>query len=357
MTGNVFRRRLALVAVLAISLAVPLASGIAGGGKKKGKGLDPLAEGNAISSEAKLLMNNKDLQDALNTATAKRLRDGLPKITLKPRLRCGKEGKPVASRPYFLTEGDLTLDDAQLLFFAQQFETQEQAYLKRKKLIDLGLPAESSTSHNDPTLKLVSATDVNGNILFWTPGSTVNYCVQLRTFDTEAEYQQMVQMMKDATAAWSATCNIKFNHVDNLDDTPPDATPPQGVTFTVRRAAEDMVSPNGGRALAVSFYPGDGGDKRHLYIFPFYYANHPFDRTGVLRHELGHVIGFRHEFARVDNPPNACGLQEPAGKPLTPIDFTSVMQYYCPQSGLGSTTMQISALDKQGAQIVYGPPQ
>jgi hypothetical protein len=368
MTGKVIRRRLAVMAVLAISLAVPLASGIAGGGKKKSKGLDPLADGSDKSSHAKLLEDNPGLEKALmKNDTFKRLLDGLPKVTLKPRLRKGKEGTPAASGTFFVAEGDLTLDKAQLLFFARDFAAREQAYKKRQELEKLGLPRTSPGGHQTPVSPLVGAIDAFGNLLHWTPGSTVNYCVQLRTFDSDDEYQAMVTMMAAATANWQKTCNIKFKHVDALDDTDPGQTPPQagaggeGVTFTVRRAADDIPTPNGGKVVASSFFPGDGPTKRHLWLYPIYYAaGQGFDQTGVLRHELGHVIGFRHEFARADFPPNACGLQEqPAGEPVTPIDFQSVMAYPCPQAGIQTSnpTMQITILDGQGARMVYGAPQ
>jgi hypothetical protein len=364
MTGKVIRRRLAVMAVLAISLAVPLASGIAGGGKKKSKGLDPVAKGSDKSSQAKLLEDNPDLEKALITETFKRLQAGLPKVTLKPRLRPGKVGNPMSAGTYFIAEGDLRMDNAQLLFFAHEFAAREQAFKQRQQLEKLGLPKTAPAGHQTPVSPLVVAANAFGNPLHWNAGSTVNYCVQLRTFDSDQEYQNMVQMMADATAAWEKTCNIKFQHIEALDDTAPDVGPPPpvngvGVTFTVRRAAQDKDAGNGGKVVASSFYPGDGPSIRHLWLYPIYYAGQGFNQTGVLRHELGHVIGFRHEFARADTPPNACGLLEQPGIPLTQFDFQSVMIYPCPQAGFSSQNpnMEITDLDRKGAQIIYGPPQ
>jgi hypothetical protein len=39
---------------------------------------------------------------------------------------------------------------------------------------------------------------------------------------------------------------------------------------------------------------------------------------------------------------------------LSKYDPTSVMHYFC--GGLGTNELKISALDRKGAQQVYGPP-
>jgi hypothetical protein len=313
-----------------------------GGGTK---GIDPNAAGDLKSAEAQALEKNPKLKKLLNTEVYKRLRKTLPKGTLTPNLTDPKDKEKLeAGATYYVGEGDLPLDEAQLMFFAKQWGNREQAYLEAQQLG--GLPGQPS-----PTSHLVIHV-VNGQKRHWVPGSTVKYCVQRKTFSQD-QYDQMVQRMKDATSAWQATCNIKFLHVQDLDMTFPGSSPPAGVAFTVRKAAQDM---NG--TIAMSFFPGDGPQQRHLWIFPFYYGNHGFDLTGVLRHELGHIIGFRHEFSRPETPPNACNKEQLGeGIPLGRFDSKSVMQYYCPQAGLGSRALAISALDRQGAQLVYGPPQ
>jgi hypothetical protein len=162
--------------------------------------------------------------------------------------------------------------------------------------------------------------------------------------------------MEDATSAWMQACNIKFQHVEGQDESLPGATPPPGVTFTVRRAAQDFQI-GAGFEVARSFFPGDPADTRHLWLRPFYFQGGSFDRTGVLRHELGHVLGFLHEFTRPETPPRACNHEELGeGIPLGRFDVASVMQYFCPQAGLGTTTMELTALDIAGAQSVYGEP-
>jgi hypothetical protein len=73
----------------------------------------------------------------------------------------------------------------------------------------------------------------------------------------------------------------------------------------------------------------------------------------VLRHELGHVLGFRHELIRSGAP--AVCPKEPLwdARPLTDYDPQSVMHYFC--GGVGSSSLRITELDRVGAQQVYGP--
>ncbi len=357
MTRNTVWRRGALVGVLAIACSLPLVRGLAGGEKKKG--IDPNSPGEDISTHAKMLQDHPNLRKVLTTDVAKRLLQTLPRVTLMPNVRKEAKVKPEAKPgpSYFIAEGDLRFDEAQLLFWAHEFALHEQGYLKRLELEKAGLKTGLHTGPQ-PVSKLTVATTATGQALYWTPGSTVNYCVQKWTFNGDNEYQAMVDRMQKATEDWQDACNINFKHVDNLDESAPGQTPPQGVTFTVRRAAQDQVTPNGGRTMALSFFPGDGGEVRHLWVFPAYFGDSGFNPTGILRHELGHIIGFRHEFSRVDTPPNACNLKELSpGIPLGPFDSQSVMQYYCPQSGLGSKEMEITDLDRRGAQLVYGRPK
>src|SRR5262245_29569705 len=134
---------------------------------------------------------------------------------------------------------------------------------------------------------------VNGQVMRWEPGSTLTYCVLRKTFADDQEHQKVVANVKAATAEWAATCNINFRHESGKDDDEPGGVPPAGVTFTVRKVNE------AGGPIASSFFPGDPASDRHLLLFPDYFAaDLSFDKVGVVRHELGHVLGFRHEHIR-----------------------------------------------------------
>ena len=109
----------------------------------------------------------------------------------------------------------------------------------------------------------------------------------------------------------------------------------------------------GGEFIAAAFFPNNPKDRRQLIVDPSYYTT-TFDSVGVFRHELGHVLGFRHEHIRSEAPPTCPNEPLFDAKNLGKYDPQSVMHYFCGQ--VGSTTLRITDLDRTGSQQVYGPP-
>ena len=79
---------------------------------------------------------------------------------------------------------------------------------------------------------------------------------------------------------------------------------------------------------------------------------------GLIMHEFGHIVGFRHE-----HPwhPGGCGPETPTvsssdftGRRLTDYDITSVMHY--DTCGKGNVDFVISPLDGEGSRSIYGMP-
>ena len=63
----------------------------------------------------------------------------------------------------------------------------------------------------------------------------------------------------------------------------------------------------------------------------------PYTLRGILRHELGHVLGFRHEHTR---PEAGTCFEDNSWRPLTPYDSSSVMHYpQCNGSNPGDLTL------------------
>ena len=71
--------------------------------------------------------------------------------------------------------------------------------------------------------------------------------------------------------------------------------------------------------------------------------------VGILRHELGHSLGFRHEHTR---PEAGTCFEDNNWRALTPYDSSSIMHY--PQCNGSSDDLSMTASDRTGAQALYG---
>lgn len=170
----------------------------------------------------------------------------------------------------------------------------------------------------------------------------LTYCVSQASFG--ARHATVVAAMASAAAAWEAVADVDFVHLAAQDGSCGAAT--AGVVFDVRAVT-------GQPYLARAFFPGSPRGSRNVLIDGSAFgAIAPWTLAGVLRHELGHVLGFRHEHTR---PEAAACFEDTAWRPLTPYDADSVMHY--PQcNGTRQGDLVITARDAQGAAALYGAP-
>src|SRR5262249_20621696 len=105
---------------------------------------------------------------------------------------------------------------------------------------------------------------------------------------------------------------------------------------------------------ASSFFPWDSRPDRHILVWPLSFGNDPHNTPeGILRHELGHILGFRHEHARPENG-HSCPESDSDLRPLTVYDNASVMMYpFC--NGVGDS-LELTQYDKLGVARLYGLP-
>jgi hypothetical protein len=201
---------------------------------------------------------------------------------------------------------------------------------------------------NARTGRLITNNPGPGQLRIWNnvQKKNISYCV---TTAFQGRYNQVVQAMQAAAQAWEEVSDVRFVHVNSLDNQCSNAT--QGVVFNVG----PIPSNDSGGYLARAFFPNTPRQYRSLIINDTAFrpsSNINLTLVGILRHELGHVLSFRHEHTRPEAGPGCFENNE--WTPITPYDAFSVMHY--PQcNGQGDWSLSLTDDDKLGAACVYGP--
>jgi hypothetical protein len=181
---------------------------------------------------------------------------------------------------------------------------------------------------------------VGGQWDVWKGAAAQNltYCVDKQSFGSR--YSAVVSAMSSATGAWEAAGNMEFIHSSSLDA---NCNKRSAVVFNVRQVCT-------GRYLARAFFPSTSRSGREILVDCTSFGNiKPWSLTGVLRHELGHTIGLRHEHTR---PESGTCFEDNNWDDLTSYDSASVMHY--PQcNGTNNGDLTLTTRDKTGAGILY----
>ncbi|MBI3959818.1 MAG: hypothetical protein HY328_13490 [Chloroflexi bacterium] len=233
---------------------------------------------------------------------------------------------------YYVVEADLLLNEDQLWDYALQ---------------RAALEAAGATAVPEEMQGLVGIRNAQNRVVRWRAGKVLTYAIFKDSF-LPTQYPQVVTAMQQATGDWEAVCGVDFEHLAHLDAGGPGVSS-EAPLFWVRGVN------TGGQVIAAAFFPNDPPSERRVIIDPIFFSpNLSFSPEGVLRHELGHVLGFRHEHIRSGAPPDCPGENLSYTFELTPYDPTSVMHYLCGQKG--NLALTITAVDRAGAIAVYGPP-
>lgn len=178
----------------------------------------------------------------------------------------------------------------------------------------------------------------------------LSYCV---SDDFGERKNEIAAAMSDAAREWEAIAHVKFRHAEDQDERCHERN--AQVLFDVSPAPESSWY------FARAFFPdNEEREDRRVLINTSEIDSSMDDEQfegklnlrGILRHELGHVLGFRHEHIRPENSGNFFCMENEDFRPLTEYDARSVMHY--PQcDGEGDWGLEFTDIDAQGARFFY----
>ncbi len=185
---------------------------------------------------------------------------------------------------------------------------------------------------------------------------TITYCVS-DAFG--ADQSQAIQDMADATADWQMAANFHFEYVEGMNGACAGGAPGidvaviPGLNFQAACATPPYFPSSQQNSWCGGYTQGTLG---------FDYANWPWagvwgaaGSRGVMRHELGHILGLRHEHAWSPTPCENQTGGDISGRQLTSYDVDSAMHY--PQcAGNQNTTFAVTERDAEGVRQIYGMP-
>lgn len=239
---------------------------------------------------------------------------------------------------YFIVEGDIRLSESELRgYVVSRLTTQE-------------------TDERHPELTAMKKDDGKPSKYEDLAARKLTYAIDRLSFPDAQSYELVRRNLQTAAKEWMdicPECQIEFLHLSNFDQ-----AVHQNISASVRDQIKFVVRQErlGGSYVALAFFPHDPPLKKVLQIDPVYFSPgiDPDYLVGVFRHELGHILGYRHEQVR---GVMGCRLEEnsQAWIPISVYDPKSVMHYPCGKGG--TATLSLSDTDKTSHRAWYWLPK
>jgi hypothetical protein len=240
---------------------------------------------------------------------------------------------------YYVVERDRKVEESHLLAYAAE-------------VIEAANPATPPPV----TIEHLVAATVDGKPIRWVLPVVLTWALDESTFQGRPDQLAKARSIcAQATADWNAAG--RANGIYDKVRFEEDRSDP-----VFKFAFQQFGDPS---LYAVAFFPNDLPSERVVNIGPATFeAESLFDPVGVIRHELGHVLGFRHEHIRVEAQEGMNWWERSrmeqwvtggiGADALTDYDSQSVMHY--PLNGRGTLDFQLSNADKAGFKTLYSLP-
>lgn len=179
-----------------------------------------------------------------------------------------------------------------------------------------------------------------GFIPLWAKDTTLRWRFQERSMrffaNPAAAKTEIRKLLGEAILAWGDAAPVKFAEREDAWD------------FEVVMRETDRCSSGGGCVLASAFFPDSG--RHELRIYPKMFSQTKKEQIDTFIHEIGHVFGLRHFFAKISETPWASeifGTHKPFSimnyggqSELTPEDRNDLKLLY--QKSWGGELSQIN---------------
>lgn len=254
------------------------------------------------------------------------------------------------TKVFYLVEGDIRYNEDELLRY----------YLRNDSIF------KPSSDDNLNQIKLVIGLNPDRTFDIMPNPRELTYAIWKESFSSKIQYRQVKKNFKEAAQQWSGILDnkVQLNHLEHLDTIKNKKKFKNKVSFYIRYSNHNNSSP---KFVASAFFPSTDKQDRNVEVTSKYFITN-YDKIGVFRHEIGHILGFRHEHNRDSSPIacqscrscNECNIctkctrcleQKKRIVPLTTYDSVSVMHYYC--GGYGNKKLTFSQKDIEGAQCIY----
>lgn len=231
--------------------------------------------------------------------------------------------------------------------------------MDKSKLANYYSGLEKMSMYETDDVKLRVPTNRSGTkIIYKWPSRNIKFGILKKTFD-EDQYEMIKTNILKAVEDWKKVCGVNFIYDDKYDNANKRMTiPPMGFGFMVKREFNMR-----NKVLATAFLGNDAATLRFIRIDQKYFSDTTYDKVGIMRHELGHAMGFLHEHNH-KNAHESCKKILDNERIFAYVkdkyDSKSCMHYICTDNEnkivAGTRNLEISEIDSFVAQVFYGPP-